>query len=389
LEAKNYSIQNPKGKTSFPFKVFNNIIIVDVEVNETKTLQFIFDSGCKSTIVVHPMWIDSFTIPIQQKVFFVGLGVKDSVETLKINETTLKLGDMLATQIPMYIFSKDSINLEKYLGINVDGIFGAELFENFYVHINYKTKYIELYNQKPTKNLKNRYTKIPVTLRRSKGYVNAVLMNDIGNLYAAELLFDTGANLPIIIKNIVPNDLQIAKYIEAEIGEGLSGAMYSKISRLNTIFIDTFRLKNVISAFTETPITKKEIDSTIIDGNIGNDILNRFDTYFAYPEKTVYIRPTKQVDDVFEFNISNIILLENKTKNNGFIVKSVASESAPFLAGLQAGDEILKIDNYKSSNLKIEEALSLLNKRIGKKINIHYNRNKISYKITYQINSVI
>lgn len=360
-----------------------------MEVNETKTLQFIFDSGCKSTIVVHPMWIDSFTIPIQQKVFFVGLGVKDSVETLKINETTLKLGDMLATQIPMYIFSKDSINLEKYLGINVDGIFGAELFENFYVHINYKTKYIELYNQKPTKNLKNRYTKIPVTLRRSKGYVNAVLMNDIGNLYAAELLFDTGANLPIIIKNIVPNDLQIAKYIEAEIGEGLSGAMYSKISRLNTIFIDTFRLKNVISAFTETPITKKEIDSTIIDGNIGNDILNRFDTYFAYPENTVYIRPTKQVDDVFEFNISNIILLENKTKNNGFIVKSVASESAPFLAGLQAGDEILKIDNYKSSNLKIEEALSLLNKRIGKKINIHYNRNKISYKITYQINSVI
>ena len=76
-----------------------------MEVNETKTLQFIFDSGCKSTIVVHPMWIDSFTIPIQQKVFFVGLGVKDSVETLKINETTLKLGDMLATQIPMYIFS--------------------------------------------------------------------------------------------------------------------------------------------------------------------------------------------------------------------------------------------------------------------------------------------
>ena len=67
----------------------------------------------------------------------------------------------------------------------------------------------------------------------------------------------------------------------------------------------------------------------------------------------------------------------------------MASESAPFLAGLQAGDEILKIDNYKSSNLKIEEALSLLNKRIGKKINIHYNRNKISYKITYQINSVI
>lgn len=389
IQAADYTIENNKGKTQFPFRVFNNIIVVDVEVNQDKTLQFIFDSGCKSTIIIHPMWVDSFTIPIYQKVYFIGLGIKDSVETIKINENTLKIGQLTASKIPMYIFSKDSINLEKYLGINVDGIFGAEIFERFYVHINYKTKYIELYEKKPVKKINKTFTKIPVTIRKSKGYTNCIFMNNVGNMYASELLFDTGANLPLIVKNINPNDVGIYKYIEAEIGEGLSGAMYSKIGRMDCLFIDTFKLSKVIAAFSETPITPKELNKNEIDGNIGNDILTRFDTYFAYPENAVYWKPNKMYRDDFEFNISNIILLENKTRNNGFIVKSIASQSAPEIAGLQAGDEILKIDNFKSSELKIEDALSLLNKRIGKKINLVFERNKIRYKISYKLTSII
>ncbi len=388
-KAADYTIQNSKGKTQFPFRVFNNIIVVDVEVNQDKTLQFIFDSGCKSTIIIHPMWVDSFTIPIYQKVYFIGLGIKDSVETIKINENTLKIGQLTASKIPMYIFSKDSINLEKYLGINVDGIFGAEIFERFYVHINYKTKYIELYEKKPSKKINKTYTKIPVTIRKSKGYTNCIFMNAMGDMYASELLFDTGANLPLIVKNIHPNEVGIHKYIEAEIGEGLSGAMYSKIGRMERLFIDTFTLSKVIAAFSETPVTSKELNKNEIDGNIGNDILTRFDTYFAYPENAIYWKPNKTYRDDFEFNISNIILLENKTRNKGFIVKSIASQSAPEIAGLQAGDEILKIDNYKSSELKIEDALSLLNKRIGKKINLVFERNKIRYKISYKLTSII
>ena len=161
------------------------------------------------------------------------------------------------------------------------------------------------------------------------------------------------------------------------------------MSRIKRIFIDTLKLDSVIVAFNETPITFKDVDENMLDGNIGNDILNRLDMYFAYPENAIYFKPTQRIKEPFDFNISNIILLENKSKNNGFIIKSIAGDSPPLLAGLQKGDEIIKIDRYKCSDINIEDALLLLNKRIGKKITIQYQRNNVISKVTYKLVSII
>lgn len=386
---KIYSYNSTKSKITVPFRLFNNIIIVDVKVNDTRTLKFIFDSGCKSTIIIHPMWLDSFTIPYNQKVYFSGLGFNDSIETVKIDDGKLQLGQITGEHIPIFILSKDSLSLDHYLGTDVDGIFGAEIFEKYYIRVNYKSRLIEIYDKKPVKKIKASYNKLPVVMRKSKGYVSCMVQNHKNDFYLSELLLDTGSNIPVIIKNKEPADLNIDYYIDAEIGEGLSGPMYSRVSRLKRLFLDTLKLDSIVVAFNETPITFKELDENTLDGNIGNDILNRLDLFFAFPENAIYFKPTSRIKEPFDFNVSNIILLENKSKNGGFMVKSVASDSPPLLAGLQKGDEILKIDRYDCADLRIEDALSLLNKRIGKKIILHYERNNVVTKITYKLVSII
>ena len=386
---KVYSYNSTKSKITVPFRLFNNIIIVDLKVNDTRTLKFIFDSGCKSTIIIHPMWLDSFTIPYHQKVYFSGLGFNDSIETVKIDDGKLQLGQITGEHIPIFILSKDSLSLDHYLGTDVDGIFGAEIFEKYYIRVNYKSRLIEIYDKKPVKKIKASYNKLPVVMRKSKGYVSCMVQNHKNDFYLSELLLDTGSNIPVIIKNKEPADLNIDYYIDAEIGEGLSGPMYSRVSRLKRLFLDTLKLDSIVVAFNETPITFKELDENTLDGNIGNDILNRLDLFFAFPENAIYFKPTSRIKEPFDFNVSNIILLENKSKNGGFMVKSVASDSPPLLAGLQKGDEILKIDRYDCADLRIEDALSLLNKRIGKKIILHYKRNNVVTKITYKLVSII
>jgi hypothetical protein len=363
--------------------------VVDVKVNHTKTLKFIFDSGCKSTIIIHPKWLDSFDIPFKQKVYFSGLGYKDSVETMKIDNGSIEAGQLIGEHIPIFILSKDSLIIDNYLGTDVDGIFGAEIFEKFYVHINYKKRLVELYSKRPAKKLKSSYTKMSVDIRKSKGYLTCTFMNHQKEIFLSELLLDTGANVPAIIKNKDPSDLKISKYIDAEIGEGLSGPIYSRVGRIKKMFLDTLRFDSVVVVFNETPITFRDVNEKTLDGNIGNDILGRLDLYFAYPEKAIYFKPTNHLNDPFYFNISNIILLENKSKSGGFIVKSIAGNSPPLLAGLQKGDEIVKIDLYSCDGLKLEDALSLLNKRIGKKITIHFRRNNVINKISYKLASII
>ena len=388
-QTKNYSFNSNKTKISFPFKVFNSILLVDVKVNHSKTLKFIFDSGCKSTIIIHPKWVDSFDIVKTNKVYFSGLGYQDSVETIRVENGHIELGNLTCDKLPIFILTKDSLIIDRYLGTDVDGIFGAEIFEKYFVHINYKIRMIELFTKKPDKKIKSNYTKIHVEIRKSKGYLSSMIMNNNNELFLSELLLDTGANIPVIIKNKNPEDLNITKYVNAEIGEGLSGPLFSNVCRIKRILIDTFRLDSVVTAFNETPITFKDINENTLDGNIGNEILNRFDIYFAYPENAIYLKPTSKLKQPFDFNISNIILLNNRTKNGGFVVKSIAGDSPPMLAGLLKGDEILKIDSYKCNELNIEDALNLLNKRIGKKITIQYFRKNVKTKITYRLASII
>lgn len=151
---KSYVFDTKKEKISVPFKLFNNIIIVDVKVNATKTLKFIFDSGCKSTIIIHPKWLDSFDIPYHQKVYFSGLGFKDSIETFKLEDGRLEIGQIKGEHIPVFILSKDTLDLDHYLGTDVDGIFGAEIFEKYYVHVNYKKGSLNF----STRSHRNNYT---------------------------------------------------------------------------------------------------------------------------------------------------------------------------------------------------------------------------------------
>ncbi len=388
-QKKTYNLNSKNGKNSFPFKIFNDLLLVEVKVNHTKTLKFIFDSGCKSTIIIHPKWIDSFDIKNSNKVYFSGFGYKDTVETIIVPNSHIELGSLTCEHLSVFILSKDTLVIDKYLGTDVDGLFGAEIFEKYFIHIDYKKRIIELFEKKPIKRLKSNFTKLSVEIKKSKGYLSCMVMNNNNELFMSELLLDTGSNIPIIIKNKNPEDISIDKYISAEIGEGLSGSIYSNVCRIKRIFLDTFRLDSVITAFNETPITFKDINENMLDGNIGNDILNRFDIYFAYPENAIYLKPTKNIHLPFDFNVSNIILLDNKAKNGGFTVKSIASHSPPLQAGLKEGDEIIKIDRYKCSDIQLEDALILLNKRIGKKITVTYIRNSVTTKITYRLESII
>jgi hypothetical protein len=307
---------------------------------------------------------------------------------MKIDEGSLQVGELYGEHIPLFILSKDSLIIDNYLGTDVDGIFGAEIFERFYVHINYRKRLVELYLKKPARKI-SQFKKLPIDIRKSKGYLTCTFMNQQKQVFLSELLLDTGANVPAIIKNKSPSDLNISNYIDAEIGEGLSGPIYSRVSRIKMLFIDTLKFDSVVVVFNETPLTFREVNENMLDGNIGNDILSRLEIYYAYPGNAIYYKATNHLKDPFYFNISNIILLENRSKRGGFIVKSIAGNSPPLLAGLRKGDEIVKIDLNNCETLNLEDALALLNKRIGRRITIHFLRDNVITKISYKLVSII
>ncbi len=383
------TIKTKKHKTSIPFELYNNIMVVKMEINKSKTLRFIFDSGCRSNIVLHPKWIDSLLITSNEKVFFSGLGLKDTIETLKAEKCTIQLSGLEDDQASVYFLNKDTLDLENYLGTSIDGIFGAEIFNKYIVHVNYKKRIIELYEMLPSSKLKASYKHVPLKIKMSKGYYTCIIMSPGGELYESELLLDTGANLPLLIKNVTPEELGIKDYKEIEIGEGLAGPLISKVSRTKTLFFDTLRFEQPVTCFSETPLYLKESNDAVLNGNIGNDILSRLDIYYAYPTQCLYYKTQKNTHEPFYFNISNIILLQYKTGNGGYIVKNIIDKSAPAEMGLAVGDEIMEINGIKTDKMQMSDALYLLNRKIGKKITIIFRHQNETKKISYKLQSII
>lgn len=383
------TIKNKKHKTSIPFELYNNIIVVKMEINKSKTLRFIFDSGCRSNIILHPKWIDSLQIFSEEKVYFSGLGLKDTIETIKAENCRLQLSALEDDQAYIYFLNKDTLDLENYLGTSIDGIFGAEIFNKYYVHVNLKKRVIELAESPPSTKIKANFKKVPLKIKMSKGYYTCIIMSPNGELYESELLLDTGANLPILIKNVSPEELGILSYKEIEIGEGLAGSLVSKVSRTKTLFFDTLRFEQPVTCFSETPLYLKESNDAVLNGNIGNDILNRLDIYYAYPDQCLYYKTQKNTHEPFYFNISNIILLQYKTGNGGYIVKNIVENSVPAEMGLAIGDEILEINGIRTDKMQMSEALYLLNRKIGKKICILFRHQNDTKKICYKLQSII
>ena len=97
-------------------------------------------------------------------------------------------------KVALLVLDKDYLELRNYLGTDVHGILGYELFSRFVIKIDYERKVLVIQN--PDSFVpKRKFEMVPINVEDTKPYVEAnVQMND-STRSAAKLLIDTGASL--------------------------------------------------------------------------------------------------------------------------------------------------------------------------------------------------
>ncbi|MCA9750035.1 MAG: hypothetical protein KC414_13075, partial [Romboutsia sp.] len=186
----NYSITTKNNRSIYiPFELHNGIIVVKPIINN-KTYNFIFDSGSKNTIFVKPKLIDSTDLVFKSNLYISGLGAYDSIQMVKIHQCNLQLNGLQNDSLSVLSLTEDVLQLDDFFGVDIDGVFGAEIFANFYMHINYKKKLIELRNKNFSVN--ESYYKQSVDIKNDKAYVETVIINENGQPFIVRLLLDSG-----------------------------------------------------------------------------------------------------------------------------------------------------------------------------------------------------
>ena len=427
LSQEGFYLDTSIKKTIIPFEVYNNLIVIPVNVNGVD-LKFLLDTGVKESIIFSIDETNEINFSQVEKINIRGFGGSETFEGYKSSKNQLKIKNYIDTNHTLFLILNQEINISTQVGIPINGILGYYFFKNNLLKINYETKKITVYNttEKLLKKVKKSYATVDLDFLYGKPYINtAIILEENTSNIESKLLLDIGNSDAIwLFKNKFNPTLLPKTTLDDYLGRGFSGDIYGDRARINQVAISNFKFKNPLVAFPQNT-SKKEGDS-IYDrsGSLGSEIMKRFTTYYDYPNKALYLKQNSSFNDPFSYNMSGLEIHHqglqwikqtyqegiqpifnvfsedgDKSVTNNlkykfelkpiYVISNVRKDSPADLSGLQKDDIIVKINNRNGYQYKLQQISDLLKSEEGKTIEFEVERKGKNIKCKFQLKKVI
>ena len=408
-----------------PFKFINNLIFIPIKVNQVE-LYFLVDSGVEETILFSMEDKKEVSFFNVEKISLRGLGSETSIEGLKSTNNTLEIKNLKYFNHLLYIVLDQSFNLSSHIGIPVNGIIGYHFLKSNLVEINYERKRITVFkdNEKNRKRIVKKYQIVPITVEKSKPYINGSAIIDSTEI-TTKLLIDIGNSDAIWLFENKQNSINIPqKNFEDYLGKGFSGDVEGKRAQIKKFTFSKFEFNNPIVAFPDSTSLKNVRMVKDRAGSLGAEILKRFNLVFDYPNQQLFLKKNSNYKTPFYYNKSGIELqhyglqwvqetvsLEtvpyagkeineraNATYSNfkyKFVLKpiytivNVRKNSPAAISGLQKGDIIISINEKPGYEFTLEKIYSLLKTEEENWITFEVERESQILKFKFQLLNVL
>ncbi len=322
------------------FRLLNNHTYVKVSINGQGPFDFILDTG--GVNVITPRLAEELGVSTQGKLEARGVGNRSQDLALAQIET-VGVGD--ATVRDQVFFVLDFDQLSQAEGTEVQGLIGYEIFKRFAVRLDYEHSELTLFD--PAKfTYSGNGVPIPFEFDGRTPVVDGTIDGLPG-----KLTFDPGSRGYISLHApFVEENGRWEKHpeaIEGIAGWGVGGPTRSKILRGRSLIIgDSIVVKEPImtlslqqsGAFTD----RYQI------ANLGAGILSHFNLVFDYQRQVVYFENHAGTSRFDDYDQAGVWLND---VGDLFEVMGVVEGGPAFEAGLQAGDQITRIDRQPSKDL--------------------------------------
>jgi hypothetical protein len=422
---RNFSLINNETKQTFSFKLLSNLIVFPVEVNGHQ-LNFILDSGVGSTILFNLNEQDSLLLNNVEKIKLQGLGSEEPVDAILSNGNRFVIGNIVSNNQKLYVVSNDNFDLSSKMGITIHGIIGYEILKDFVVKINYSSKKITFYNPQnyDEGNCRN-CEDFKLEFYMLKPYVNVgvKLAHKPQEIVPVKLLIDSGGSDAMwLFENSLPEIIPPTNYFDDFLGEGLSGAIFGKRSKIESLVLGKFELKEPTVSYPDSLSIEQATKFTARNGSLGANILKRFVVTFNYQKSSLTLKKGASFKDPFRYNMSGIELVHNgkilvKEKDQGAIsyqnqgtstnfkvtldynykftfkptyrIQNLRIGSPAHQAGLQKNDVLIKINGRYTYDLKLEEIVAKFYQKENTKIELVVERNGQDYQYSFKLKDML
>lgn len=418
--------QLPEGVKSqkVHFKLINNLIVIPLEINDAK-LNFILDSGVSKPILFNLSDQDSIELKNVTEITINGLGAGEPIKALNSIGNSFKLKKIRNNNQQLFVLIDKDINFSPTLGIPIHGIIGFDLFRDFVVDVNYSNRSIKFIDPKYYIHKSSRSNQtLPLAIIDRKAYVDGEVSFDDEENVPVKLLVDTGSSDAVWLFQDLEKGINVPpKHYVDYLGKGLNGNIFGKRTKVRSVKLGNFLLKNAKAAFPDMFSFSSIKDHGDRNGTVGGEILRRFNIVFNYPGNMIHLRKNSNFGDPFRFNMSGLelqhnglryiaeritdargvvkndersfgdvqILMENRTRLSlvpEIIVSGIRAGSPAEEAGLREGDIILAVNGKRIHKYKLQEVFNLINEKEGKKVRVLIERYNKDLTFTFTLKDV-
>ena len=405
------------------FKLINNIIVLPIEVNGTE-LNFLLDTGVANSIMFNLKVEDSLKLKNTEKIRLRGLGEGSYIDAIKSSKNLFKLGNIVNGDHLIYLIPGKEFELSSHMGININGIIGGDLFQDFIVDINYTSKRIKFHNPQSYEYKKcKKCQTFDLEFYRNKPYMNLIVQSEGEEPFQVKLLIDSGGGDSIWLFDKSNDKIKIPeKHFKDYLGKGLSGNIYGERGKIEQIKIGNFHFSNANVSYPNFSSVEKAYSFEERNGSIASEILKRFRLVIDYPNKKItFVGKSKYYRDRFTYNMSgielaysgNMLVKERKDfmqpafqRNSesstielvyqfvyafkqSFEIVQIRENSPAHKAGLQVKDVVLQINGKPAYEYKLEDIVNIFSTKIDKRIKLLIDRNGKVLNYSFRLENVL
>lgn len=361
-----FTLQPPYKRSSISFEMHRNLIVVPVYINQKGPFNFILDTGVGVTLITDPSLKDSLELKNGVNISIAGMGSEADLKAFIATGINMKLGQATASHLQVAVLSEDVFNLSSYVGVPVYGILGYQFFSSFAVQIKYSELRVMAQNFADFKYRKSYGSPLPISIEGQKPYINTVAQLQDSQKIPVKLIIDTGAGHALSLEQESNAAIKVpSPSITAQLGKGLSGTINGQLGRIKSFSLHHFNLSNVLTSFPNYQDVGAKVFLVPRNGNIGNELLKRFDIVFNYRQQTMYIKPNRSFRDPFEHDMCGLDVIASGKDYQCYIVNFVEPDSPAEEAGIMPGDELVSVNMTAASAMTITKLDRLFHLKPG------------------------
>lgn len=384
-----YRIDKDKKRVRLPFEIYNNLVVIPIRLNGVIPLNFVVDTGVRSSIITEKLVTDILRLPYSRKITVNGPGDYVILEAYVVNMVDIVMEGAVGSDQSILVLEEDYLQLRNYLGTEVHGMIGYDLFNRFVVEMDYSRRVMILHEPKyftPPR----RFKVIDMTVEDTKPYMRAnIILNDSTKVNG-KFMVDTGASHAIMLNEQSDPRIKVpTKYLKMDIGRGLGGAISGKIGIIDEINFDKFAFEDVIASFPDPEAYPDTLGLVYRNGTIGGELLSRFNVIFDYFRNKIYLKKNVFYKKDFGFNMSGVTVIAEGDQLSTYRVTEIRKNSPAEKIDIRPNDYIIEINGIGTDNLTLNDIYKVFNYKEGKKVRLIISRNGEKVRKNFRLENML